>query len=129
MIRSFHVTLESSLSTSMWMCSMRCSKSSEDFLLITLRSLSSAERTCLESSSPPILFRLAPHRRCRWVLELEPVGRTARTIAGAEPLGHTALAAERAGVLKHYGALRVLQMLVQPHSWATAAQEARERRL
>src|SRR6476469_8447235 len=47
----------------------------------------------------PLLFRLAPNRRRRRVLDLEPVRRSAGAVRRAQPLRHDALAAERARVL------------------------------
>src|SRR4029077_14475137 len=47
----------------------------------------------------PIFFVQPPHRRCRWVLDLQPVRRSACPIRRAKPLGHDSLAAERARVL------------------------------
>jgi hypothetical protein len=46
----------------------------------------------------PFLFRLALHRRRRWVLELQPVLALAAAIDRAQPLRHDAFEAHLAGV-------------------------------
>src|SRR5262249_22340115 len=61
---------------------------------------------------PPIFLRLALHCWRGRVLELEPVGRWARTVARAEPLRHDALEAELAGVAKDHVA-RLGDVLVE----------------
>ena len=48
---------------------------------------------------PPVLLGFARHRRCRRVLDIEPMLRPAGTVRGADALGHDALAAELAGLL------------------------------
>ena len=53
------------------------------------------------ASAAPILFGLSFHRLCLWVFHLHPTVRATRAIKRPEPLGHNALAAEPAGVLKH----------------------------
>ena len=53
----------------------------------------------------PILFRLTLHRRGLRVLELEPVGRAARSIARSQALRDNTLQPHLAGVLEHKGAV------------------------
>ena len=77
---------------------------------------------------PPILVRLAFHRRRIRVLELEPVLRPAGAVARAEPLRHDALKAHLAGV-PEYALAIVGEMLVQTQPRKAPTQQARERRL
>jgi hypothetical protein len=48
----------------------------------------------------PVLFRLAPHGGRRWVLDLEPVSRSAGAIQRAKPFRHDAFATQLAGMVK-----------------------------
>jgi hypothetical protein len=64
-------------------------------------------------SPSPILLGLALHHRRDWVLELQPVSRTAATIRRAEPLGHDALAAELAGMAEDGRAIVVLRLAAE----------------
>ena len=59
----------------------------------------------------PIFFVQPPHRRCRWVLDLQPVRRSACPIRRAKPLGHDALAAERARVLVDDGTIAAERLI------------------
>src|SRR5262249_3932209 len=77
---------------------------------------------------PPILVRLALHRRRIRVLELEPVLRPAGAVARAEPLRHDALEAHLAGV-PEYALAIVGEVLVQTQPRKAPTQQARERRL
>src|SRR5438045_1612889 len=58
----------------------------------------------------PILFRLALHRRRCRVLELEPILRSAGTVARAEPLRDDAFEAHLACVPEHRRAILVLDV-------------------
>src|SRR5215472_18197213 len=71
---------------------------------------------CVMSDTPParpslfapVLLRVALHRRCRRVLDLEPVIDPAGAVRRAEPLRHDAFAAERAGMLEDDSAVAVI---------------------
>jgi hypothetical protein len=56
--------------------------------------------TSEKKATPPTLFGLALHCWSGRVLDLEPMPRMAREIAGPWPLRHDAFTAELAGVLK-----------------------------
>jgi dsRNA-specific ribonuclease len=78
---------------------------------------------------PPIFLRLPTNRRRLWVLELEPVGRSATAVPRSQALRDDAFEAHLAGVLEDSDAIRVLKVFVQPHAVPGLAQDARQRRL
>src|SRR5262249_19148055 len=78
--------------------------------------------------SAPILLGLSLHRRRCGILELEPILRSAGSIAGAEPLRHDAFEAHLAGVAEY--ALAIMsEVLVQTQPRKAPTQQARQRRL
>jgi hypothetical protein len=79
--------------------------------------------------SAPILLGLTPDRRRFRVLHLEPVGRSARAVARAEPLRDDALEPHLAGVAEHDVAVVMLKMLVELQARPDLAQHGGERRL
>ena len=71
--------------------------------------------------SPPPNPLPPPRRACR-ILELQPVGRTPRSVT--QPLRDNSLQPHLAGVPEDDIPLRVLQVLVQAHAMAALAQDA-----
>jgi hypothetical protein len=65
----------------------------------------------------PILFRLAPHRRCRRVHDFDPTIDPAGAVWGAESLRHDALTAECTGMLIDDRAVIVVWLKAMP-TWA-----------
>jgi hypothetical protein len=76
----------------------------------------------------PILLGLAFQRRRVWVLALDPVGRSARTIGRVTPFRHDAFEPELAGVLEHERAVRLLHVLVEAKARRRTREHARKRR-
>jgi len=75
--------------------------------------------------TPPIFLGLASHRRCRRVLDLEPIANAAGAILRAQPLRHDPLAAERASVVEDDCAI-ASEMLIERDAVADASEELGE---
>jgi hypothetical protein len=77
---------------------------------------------------PPILLGLPPHRRCRWVLHLEPVRRAPRAVRRVLPLRHDAFEPHLAGMGED-GRAVAFDMLVEPDTGASLGHDRCERGL
>src|SRR5438876_2419575 len=75
-----------------------------------------------------MLFCLALHRRCRRVLELEPILRPAGTVTRAAPLRDYALAAERASALEDDIA-RLLDAIVNLQPYPRLGEQSHQQHL
>ena len=72
--------------------------------------------TARSVSPPPIFLCLALHSRCGWVLHLDPVARSARGVARAEPLRDDAFEAGLAGMAKrHVARFHDVIVILQPY--------------
>jgi hypothetical protein len=60
----------------------------------------------------PVLLGFPLHGRRRWIFDLDPVAGPARAVRRTEPLGHDALAAELARVVKDDRALDVVMPVI-----------------
>jgi hypothetical protein len=79
----------------------------------------------------PVLLGFPPHGRRRWIFDLDPVAGPARAVRRTEPLGHDALAAELARVVKDDIAFNVEVPIVSyapPASWRAGRYGRRCRR-
>ena len=78
--------------------------------------------------SAPVLLGFPLHRWCFWVLELQPIFRSAGSIARAEPLRDDPLQPHLAGMVEYALAI-VGEVLVHTQPRKAHAQQARKRRL